>query len=673
MKKLFLFILSIFIGFSLAAQPYTSKDFKHIVKKSYKTISGVHDETTYVPTHQISPLMLRGNEVSQQIGATYYNSATNSNARNTISWSPDGTTCAAVWTMGHMPGNVRGTGINYFDKTDGWDPIPNTADRIEKGDEIGNPGWGAHVFTAEGECVIAHSVAAGGSGGLLINYREKHGEGEWTQYLLKGPNLTPTVTKILWPTVCAVGNTIHMVCLTDTEYEFNGYPGYPIYYRSKDGGKTWENFKTFEGIIPATDFENVFTGDDYVITAKGDHVVIAYANSRAVYLESKDGGNTWKRVVVYDNNWSWVSTDKQIGPLMAASTIAVAIDDNDQVHIAFGSQMRRRDVGTQSWHYSSYPALCGMYTWKEGHPLMKEEDMGIIYDFTNEEFIELNYDKLSNFMDAPDLLGFDQFYWWLPFDPLNQIVDNYSNVGYISHPRLIATGGKVYLSYSSIIEQPMLCPESGEFHRGVFLTVSHDNGETYNQKANTSWLSYHPDLFFCNWDNYLGPDSTGEGYEGTIDVVNYSENGYPTMSINVMNDMLVLTWLNDLFPFPGGSAPPMWSTIALGVWGTHIKLSQAGKYNNTDMIWKNLDISENKKIENLKIYPNPANNLTTIDVGTNNSYTLTVTNIMGQIVHTEKGQKRKVELNVDNYPAGIYIVSVKTTHAVTSQKLLINK
>jgi hypothetical protein len=148
------------------------------------------------------------------------------------------------------------------------------------------------------------------------------------------------------------------------------------------------------------------------------------------------------------------------------------------------------------------------------------------------------------------------------------------------------------------------------------------------------------------------------------------------MATTIMNNSLVFTWINDVKPFPeppsGGSNA--WQSNAYSIIGNVLKTWDAGKYNNTQEVWKGIwnKVDDGKMtIEKPKIYPNPATNIATIDVNTNNPYTLTVTNIMGQVVHTMKGQQSKIELNVSNYPAGIYIVNVKTARATASQKLIV--
>jgi len=692
MKKSLFIILAALFCISLAAQTQSAKDWKlqnAVAQKAYKTTYGGANEvipTDFIPEQRPAQFTPKGGDYLYGIGNSYYLMQTNNNARNTINWSPDGKFCTATWTYGTKVGsqNVRGTAVNYFDQvTQTWkhnydedtQTVTPPLERVEQGTsaEVGNPGWGTHVFTEKGECVIAHSAAAGGTGALVINYRENWAEGEWQQYILKGPVLSNGNTDMYWPTVTAVGNTIHLVCVTssDDDVTYEGIWCRPIYFKSTDGGKTWSEPKIFGiDVMPEIDQINV-RGDDYVLTARGSHVVLAYCGGVAAYLESFNDGDTWTYHSVYKTEWDWFSTGKWIGPTMAATTIAAAIGEDDVVHITFSAHIQVRKPDTEPNFYSYYPFLCGLYTWKEGQPTMTHEDMGIQYDFDNDEWIDWGYDLLPNFMDAPELLGFPEFTFWDASKDM--ILNNYSANGYICHPRLIAEGGKVYLMYSSIIEEPMLY-NSEAFYRGVFLTVSKDNGDTYDQKNNTSWLSYHPRLFWYEWENYERIDTINYEHNDGMMEFYVSENGYPSMATSIKNNSLVFTWENDIFPMPGGSSWDPWNTVPFAIYSLMIPAKDAGAYYNTQDIWNNKGskVEEKETLGNLKVYPNPAcEGYAMIEVGTQNPFTLTVTNMMGQVMFTGKGQGANVKLNVSDFPAGIYVVNVKTDHASASQKLIV--
>jgi hypothetical protein len=72
-----------------------------------------------------------------------------------------------------------------------------------------------------------------------------------------------------------------------------------------------------------------------------------------------------------------------------------------------------------------------------------------------------------------------------------------------------------------------------------------------------------------------------------------------------------------------------------------------------------------------KMYPNPTNGNVTISIDASSPYTLTVANVMGQVVTSMNGNTDRVNLNVANYAPGIYIVNIRTASAMTTQKLIV--
>jgi hypothetical protein len=501
---------------------------------------------------------------------------------------------------------------------------------------------------------------------MVINYREKRGEGEWQQYILTGPELSNGNTDIYWPTVCADGNTVHMVCVTtsDDNVTYQGIWCRPIYYKSVDGGKSWSGPVIFTD-MPERAQRNL-RADDYVISVRGNHVVFAYCGGTVGYMESLNAGETWTHKLVLETNWDWDSNGVS-GPCMYPAAVAAAIGNDDKVHIAFSAVAAHRSEGTEPGWWGTWRLFSGLFTWNDGNEPMQMEDFGLVEE--DGYLLDWSFDALPNYMDAPDLLGFDYFNFWNPeLDYNDMIPDNYGNDSYISHPRLIAENGRVYLMYSSIIEEPMIS-STGQFFRGVFVTVSEDNGSSFDQKNNTSWISYHPELFLCSWDKFA--HLTDTTHNGLVEVIETSECGYPSMSSTIMNNSIVFTWENDLFPFPGGAAS--WIGFPIAQQAMNIRADILPAYYNTQDIWQGLGskIDEKEVINNLKIYPNPAGNIARVEVGTPNPFTLTLTNLMGQVVYTVKGQQPFVDINVSNYPAGIYVVNVKTAHASASQKLIV--
>ena len=683
MKKTLFFVLAVAFCFSLTAQRQLPEKLNIASEKAYfkaPTYDGSND-ANFIPSQRQSDYAPKSIHTDYVIGTTNYTTVTNANARNTVNWSPDGKTCAAVWTHGEY-NTKRGTAINYFNSTtEEWgEPVEATPySRIEDGPLANTwmPGWGTHAFTEEGECVVSHCT---GAHGIVVNCREKAGEGEWIQTVLKGPVQSDGNTDIQWPSIIAVGNTIHMVCVTAQGTTANpvtylGYSTYPLYYRSTDGGKTWDDMVLLN-MMPKKDIKGI-GGDSYVITAREKHIVIAYVAHKAAYLESTDGGDTWERKLAYDCTLDFDTTGVFFYPAMVPYTIGAAIGDDDVVHIAFSTRLWMRDEANEINYGTNWPMLCAMFAWNSTRPTLTEADFGIEYDKTAGELTQIDYDLVPGFLDAPDLLGFGFFAYKSRNEWGGYLKDNYRRLGYITNPRLVAENNRVYLMYTAVLQPPLISP-TNEFFRGVFVTVSEDNGATFDQENNTSWISYHDGLesllFLCDWESYEGPNLDSTDMIGAPNVTSACENVYPTMSSSIGNGLLAFTWINDIFPLLAGDNVDPWVTNTVNVMGITVSAKDLGTtYFKTNEIWRGegTKVDEKETINNLKIYPNPAGNNTVIEVGTTNPYTLTVTNIMGQVVHTEKGQQSQVNLNVANYPAGVYIVNVKTAHASASQKLIV--
>jgi len=697
MKKTLFFIMAVALCTSLMSQ--SLKRQTNVAHQSVPYIeaaiigAGTQDADATIPMHR-SSMVLAPSSYLEMIGQTHYYQPTNTNARNTVTIDPNTGSAAAVWIMASALSSTRGTGINYLDAGGGWRPMPDVEGRIEKV----RTGWGTHGFTAQGEIVVSHNGNANNTGGIVVNTRDKWGEGEWNEYVLKcspytmstdwAGNTTYEATGIMWPTMVTNGNTVHMVAVTEQAptrpsgvcdfyvhgYEVNGkkYPTVPLYYRSSDGGKTWDikehNFHA-EGM---TEYEMRWvSGDNYVLAVRDEHIVFLYCAYFVIsYMESRDNGVTWQKKEVYDAG-HFIDVDvTDIPARLTPQTSAIFIDENHKVHVAFGTQVNTKREGGCSWNY--WPGVpTGIVYWNDSHDPISWEDIAgneddgsmLLYDPLHKWF------SYPRYIDIPTVLGYDRFYIWNagPGYSTNQFRD----AGFIAFPRIVAQNGKVYISYQAPLEWPL---STGDFfHRGVFVTVSDDDGETWDVQKNTSWVSYHDELFMIDWSNYEGPidddDDDLEAWSKTINVVTKTENAYPTMSTNIYDGQIILQWHAQEKPFENLTDP--FTYYPSFIYAFTQDLWKFPGYANIDKIWQGLGVPNVKPTVNATIYPNPAvNGIVNVRVDTHAPYTLTVTNIMGQVVHTMKAQN-EAKLNVSNYAPGIYIVNVRTANAVTSQKLIV--
>ena len=706
MKKVLFLIITVALCTSLIAQPYKKPPVTYhqaipFTENVTKTGAETQDADATTPMQRTSTMLSASGSALALIGETHHYLSTNTNARNTISFRPNSPHAAAVWTMSSRQSATRGTGINYYDIADeSWGTPPSVTERIESM----RTGWGTHGFTNQGEIVVSHNGNTNNTGGLVISTRDNWGTGAWNEYVLKCSPYTMSedwdgletyeTTGLLWPTMVANGDIVHLVAVTEQApssssaticdayalgYPVNGikYPSVPLYYRSSDGGKTWDiqehNFHA-EGM---TEYEIRRTsGDNYVLAARGNHIVLLYASKYGYihYMESRDNGNTWARKEVYDCD-AFADPAADLPARLVPTTGAIYIDENHKVHVAFGTQIyAKRNAPCDIVHWPVVQS--GLVYWNDAYEPVNWEDLaaneldaGHITPFDPLHAF-LQYPR---YIELPTVLGFDKFYRW-PEGP-NYITDQFRDNGWAIYPRIVAQGEKVYLSYQSPLDWPLSI--GYEFYRGIFVTVSEDDGATWKVQENTSWVSYHPELFQVNWDNYVGPiyDNPDDPDDfdwnpTTIVVTKESNNAYPTMSTNTKDWRIFLQWYltppyGDLFP---SFDPSLVYTFNQGLW-------KFPEFNNIREVWQGKwnKIAENPQPAiHAKIYPNPATDgMVNVKVDTNAPFSVTVTNIMGQVVHTIKEAQNIAEINVSNFVPGVYIVNVRTGGATTSQKLIV--
>jgi len=637
MKKTLLIIMALAFCVSMTAQQAQYAKVAEKVDRSVKlqktapvkyltkSIDKYVESGETTPILRSSPL-LPADENMYAIGETFYNTITNGFARNTISYREDSNDAAAVWIIGKTTNN-RGTGINYFrtddNSGDPWGAIPDAATgRIEKA----RSGWGTHAFTKEGEIIVSHhSPNIGTNQGLNIHTRAKWGEGDWEQQYLGTPTSYTNgglgkYNSLWWPSMFAVEDTVHIFAVTesapggsvmylesrfpdDTLWGYKGYMTYPIYYRSTDGGKTWDHHVDFGpaesgGIGLLDSYETFkFSGDDYVVTAKGSHVVILFSTvyGMVYYLESKDNGNTWKKHNIYHIGKKFLDTivdDPILEFTLLPRSASVTIDENGIVHVAFAVVMNglhHTGLGT----YWKWPV--GMCYWNNSMDTIANDLMkAYVPEDENEPYIEY-FLEYPGYFDLPSVIGASHFFCTNEGPGYDR--DQFHDNGWAAFSRLYVENGKVYIAYQSPLDHPISFTDGSNdlFCRGVFVTVSKDYGRTWDAMNNTSWMTYGEETLLLDWSNYTEQywprDSAGWilWYPGIIEagIQILTENGYPTMSYNTKNNSALLQWFyHGTTPFPNDPEAEPWEKDEIYVMTMTQDLNKIPEFNNVSKIYK---------------------------------------------------------------------------------------
>jgi uncharacterized repeat protein (TIGR03803 family) len=75
----------------------------------------------------------------------------------------------------------------------------------------------------------------------------------------------------------------------------------------------------------------------------------------------------------------------------------------------------------------------------------------------------------------------------------------------------------------------------------------------------------------------------------------------------------------------------------------------------------------------LKLYPNPAHDLLTLELltGSQKSATIIIENMFGQVIYETQMNTATHQINTEHYARGIYLVKVKTNDGVTTKKVIV--
>ncbi|MFQ5446488.1 MAG: T9SS type A sorting domain-containing protein, partial [Saprospiraceae bacterium] len=536
-----------------------------------------------------------------------------------------GDDASAVWLhglddAGGWPG--RGTAYNHS-TAEVWEPTPTA--RVE----TTRSGYPSFTRTADGHEVILSHKNTSATQWYLQAIVKQPAETDWTEY-----DIPSAVTGgPVWSKVAAGGpdgNTLHVVAVAVAP-DFGGviYEGmnqHPLYWRSLDGGQTWDKQDV---IIPGLDssFYNFVGGESYQIEANGETVVIAVFESwgDVAIFKSIDNGETWNKTIVHDfpldkyDGTGYGPGDIPVDTL-APDSIAIltsdaagsiVIDGAGKVHVFFG-WMYVEAQGTDRFYF---PGTSGLAYWNEDYATDEIYTIADLEDFDGDGVVTI--------------AGIAPYFTSMTSHPAAAVDDD----------------GNIYVVYSAIRED-FIQEDQNQNYRHLFVVKSEDGGATW------------PPPFDLINEETTDPD-----------FITFIEAAFPSIPPHIGN-AIHLVYQQDFNPgmAVSGSSHDFFDNFAV-----YLKLDK-----NTFGTVSAVD-ETHPALASLELTPNPATVCAKVSyqLTQQQHIRLSFVNLLGDrilLLDTVQPPGFHQELvDVHDLPTGVYFVQFEVDGAVQSEKLVVKR
>ena len=634
MKKLFTLALALSVAFAGFAQVQKVSSKEALKTVAYEQVAVGNEVMQHVGSQ---PNMTRVDYVGEELDYSYYDWHTNTAAKNVTMNFPDGCVGFAYTISTDESHTDRGTDIIIYNPiTEEWTTVGG---KIEEE----KTGFGcAARYGENGIVVVSRNAVTLNCGVYIIEDKDNLPEPGTLKPVIEW---TKDDRNIHFPTAMCTGpnhDHIHILFTALNYVDDAGQTNPFFYFRSMDGGQTWDEFMTIDYL--GRDYAPTYgSGQDaYFIENTGGNELNIVVNTRrgdGAILTSTDEGNTWTRTEYYHHPGIDVDFGENLAYMYPRWTSALK-DHNGIYHIAYEFGGGTGDATSTSY----YPGIGGVAYWSSvmpyrgdgvafgfdpNNPLPPVKDHPFIMD--SAYLYQDIYASLWRWSDAthemwPEYIGYpttltDAGDWEDPYEATEYNIEDMTlhgsyNGGVCEMPVLLMTPHQDLLVALWISMDENNVDEIGHYYFKVFATCSRDNGLSWSnmQHITNDFLFQYTEFVYpqaaitnnklvittqadgCSDTNLLGDDPTPD------------DNYYQGLVFD----------LNDLFGYDGID-----ETVV----------------NNTM----------------LSVYPNPATE--SMNLMLNQDEAVIISNMMGQTVSSFQGHAGINTVDVSSLSSGIYFIS----------------
>lgn len=605
MKKLLLFIGMIAI-LTVGYSQNKNSDLSTVTKKYVKPELEPDGSKDYLIGEKYQSYISTGTSILDV--QTY------SSIQQRINAFDDGT-IGVTWMMSNnsTSWDDRGTAYNYFDGTE-WGEYPT--ERLES-KRTGFPNY--TDLGANGEVNVSHAIVDGGSDfGVLVARRLEKGTGEWEEFFVSGPDAG---VQFVWPKVMTSGDDNMTIHLLGTTYgdEYNGQENALLYYRSLDGGETWDiSSMVFDEIGP--DVFPKIDAETYIwAEPKGETIAfgVGFAGGNAYIFKSLNSGDTWDCTPVFETPWGGDVPADTDNYGSGDGAFSLAMDDDDVVHVVFG-RMRHSFQGGESYFM---PYTEGVIYWNENMDVL---DTTIVSSYT-----------LDYLIDNGNLIG-----WVMPFEGSYELSGfGETQQSLTTYPEIaIDNNGDIFVVYSGVCVEYVF---ADEHYRHIWATSSKDNGFSWTES-----VDLNSDILY-SWSECMFPDIDLTSFDDGLLHILFQQDNLPGWCY----------WL--------GSTEPTTNYFDYAAVQKEVVIGVENNLSASTFVVEDC-------------FPNPTNGKVKFEfsISENNSVSYSLSNILGQIVDNKELGKysagtHRFSLDYSDLNSGTYFYTIESADKKITKKLVV--
>ena len=512
--------------------------------------------------------------------------------------------------------------------------------------------WGAN-----GEAILARSANTYEHegvqilNGLVLLTRENKGTGDWTLRTIPYPAGTPLESNFImaWSRMTSSGDHhqyLHIFTHTrndNTSVYYEGYQAPVFYYRTSDGGETWEQLGVLIPEAAGISWHEGSIGgpaytDNISVASHGNVVAASFIRYgfHDYILKSVDNGDTWEATKFFHSSARYYGTPAEYADTTYTATQGtIAVDNNGKVHVAFGNWMSYNVEEEGTIQPMKGLATGFLSYWNEDMDPLDGDDYlisdveDLMWDyFFDEALSESGKIYVKSTTPKWPIIGF-----YVPIENIFTVPDDfewavgsYGNAGMFSYPQMaFDENNTLHLAYLGLLDNGA---DDTRWFRHPYYTTRTEDG-TWSQ---TEYLVNNVDVIDREF-----------AYLTSAGIHNYK------MYLMAQVDPYAGTYeayVND----PSDHNPTVNSYYFFYIDNTAI--------NEVDYTPLTMNV-----------FPNPAEGQATVKFEGKGD--ITVYNMLGQTVYHVENVENQKQISLNNMTTGVYFVTVRSGNATATQKLIV--